>query len=286
MRKNRTRTILVPTDFSRGALQAVRYAVRLAKKDNSKVLLLHVYNLAYVDPDLPFRFVAAEAVKIRKEAKMHMDKLCEEIKKKDGVRCSFLVKEGFPVDSIRNIITDKKISLVVMGTKGASGLKEIFAGSNTVKVIDKAGCPVLAVPEKAAPGAIRNIVYASDYLPSDLQEITQLNELTASFKAHITVLHVSDAGKMEKFEREAIAAFLEKVHQATGRSDISFVRLSGKDASEGISRYMDENNADLLAVSAHKRTLFDKLFNKSVTRKIVHHIRVPLLVFHHIKKHR
>ncbi|TAL60147.1 MAG: universal stress protein, partial [Bacteroidetes bacterium] len=130
------KTILVPTDFSKDASNAVRYATAIAKKEKAKIILLHAFHFTYISPDVPAQF-AAETIEAMKADSEHKLKLISSEIVKSKIECEYLNNEGFTLDVILKAIEKQKPDLVIMGTKGASGIKEVLIGSNTAKVIEK-----------------------------------------------------------------------------------------------------------------------------------------------------
>jgi nucleotide-binding universal stress UspA family protein len=279
------KTILVPTDFSKNAEKAFQFALMLAEKQHARIILLHVYNLAYMNPETPFRYIEEEAMEIESKAKTKLGSMQKKFKMPRGIIREALVREGMVVEVIPELVTKKKIDLVVMGTKGASGLKEVFLGSNTSAVISKVTCPVIAVPERSSPGKLKTITYASDYHASDIKVIKKVTELARLFKANVEILHVSDVENSDQLEKEIMMTFMKRVRLQINYPNLCFIRIIGNDQAGTIRRYIDESETDLLVMSAHHRNLADRLFGRSITKKVVNHIQVPLMAFHHKKSH-
>src|ERR1051326_2237606 len=132
------KTILVPTDFSKNSLNAIDYAVALAKKENAKIILLNSYYFLPSSSDIPYPADIIQSLRTDSINKLNF--LCEEISKRKKIKCKMVSKFDLTVPAIIETATEKKAGLIVMGTKGASGLKEVLMGSNTASVIEKAKC--------------------------------------------------------------------------------------------------------------------------------------------------
>ncbi len=196
--------ILVPTDFSATANNAVKYAIHLAKKTNSDILFFHsVYSLV-ADEKLANSY-AKEYAKIKLKAENKIRKEVENIYKKLHLKCksekvSFLVKFGaYPIQDIFDIVSEKKIDFIIIGTHGATGLKKVLFGSNTSQVISKANVPVLAIPLHHSFHPIQEIIYSTD-LENVKNELKKLKPISKQLKVKITSVHFDYGWAKDKKE--------------------------------------------------------------------------------------
>ena len=276
------KTILVPTDFSKNSINAIDYAVALAKREKAKIILLNAFHIVSPSFDIPLPSDIINSTRIDINKKLEM--LCAEIKKTKKVKCDSIVKFDLAVDAIIETTKEVKPDLIIMGTKGASGIKEVLMGSNTASVIEKAQCPVIAVPESARFDGIKKISYASDYYASDIDAMKKLVEIAKLFNAKITVIHVSDEEFTRYSEETYLNDFKSKVRKKIKYDKISYKLVFGKHLEKVLDKEIDEWHPDLLAMSTLHRNLFYKIFGTSVTRKMAFHSEVPLMVFHHKKE--
>jgi nucleotide-binding universal stress UspA family protein len=160
--------ILVPTDFSLAAKNAIKVAASIAKKANGKLILLHVIE----QPTGESYTITGEVVSSNNwEDKLFILKLIEKSKnqlaaladdlKEDGVKVTTELRLGNAYHGIRTIITETDVDLVVMGTAGHSKIEEMIIGSTTEKVVRHAHCPVLTIHGKPSNNEYKNIVYAT-----------------------------------------------------------------------------------------------------------------------------
>ncbi|MBL7872547.1 MAG: universal stress protein [Cyclobacteriaceae bacterium] len=269
-------TILVPTDFSKPSKVAVLYAVRLAKKLKADIILLAVINVN----------IATDAIldwKKREEqmgdvARHDAEQLIAEIKKEinGGVKIEYRSIMGFPFeDMVENVVVDDGLDLIIMGTKGATGLKKVLLGSNAASVIDNSSVPVLSVPANTIFKPVKKIVYATDML-SITEEIKPMAMFARIFNAAIRVLHVLPGDSPKIIDELALASDLIKI---TNYPKISFHVLRNNSIAEEVDSFVMEQKADMLAMFTHKLDFYEKLFGKSVTRQLAFHAHVPLLTF-------
>jgi nucleotide-binding universal stress UspA family protein len=275
------KTILVPTDFSRSANNALDYAVEIAKKEKAKIILLHAYDIVYISPDTPIQYFDMELTDIKGAAQKRLVKLSAIVESATKIKCEILNLQGLPVDLIADTVKSKKINLVVMGTKGASGISEVLIGSNTARVIGKAMCPVIAVPSRARFTGLKKIVFATDYHEKDLVALKQLTEIAGMFKSKISVVHVADEEYTEVTEKEYIDKFEKKARKNVNYKPISFKLLKNEKIEKALEKEIKKESPGLLAMSTKNKNFMERLFGKSITKKLAYHTRIPLIVFHY-----
>ena len=274
-------TILVPIDFSKNSNNALNYAIEIAKNGNSKIVLLHAFHIIIGTIENVGQTTRNIQDVMKKQTDKKLKDLCFEIIKSKKMNCEFISKVDLAVDAILETIDDIKADLVVMGTKGASGIKEVLIGSNTATVIEKAKCPVIAVPEGAKFDGIKKITYATDYHESDIDALKNLVEIAKPFNAQISTLHASDEEFTPYNEKVYLNTFKNKVQKKIKYKKISYKLAYGKYLGKVLDEHIKKESPDLLVMSTRHRNMFDKIFGSSVTKRMAYHTKIPLLVFHH-----
>lgn len=268
-------TILVPTDFSAAAKAAGRFAASLAVPVKAKVVLLSVVEMDTSETVLHSWKVLENQNKA--SALRNLEKQVKEIqasfKTPPQISTDLVVgmpKEEMIVQRAKEISAD----LIVMGTKGASGLKKIFSGSNTARIIQLSHIPVVAIPAKITFSQLAKIVYASD-LKNVHAETKTLAKIASLFNAHIMVLHVVGKKEPARIDRNLEPALIEKCRYGA----ISFHQVEGDAVDTAIADFIQEQRADMLVMYTHKLDFVDRAMGKSVTRSLAFRNQVPLLVF-------
>jgi nucleotide-binding universal stress UspA family protein len=265
--------ILVPTDFSAPSGNALRYALLLSEKTRAEVTALHIYNVPVMDPYMPGDTIELLLEEIKKEADRNMSEL---LAAQAHPRLKGECRLGFITDDTVSFSRESQADLIVMGTTGASGMKEIFFGSNTSGVIQQSGIKVLAVPESfVVRQPPSKICYASEYTENeDLQFLTFL-EAAKAWGCSLNVLHI--AGEPLTEAPPAKQMFL-KLAEDAGFEKLSFDEIVSQDVTAAIETYVQATKADMLAMVLQQKTLFERMFGKSKTRHMAHHAQIPLMV--------
>ncbi len=270
--------ILVPTDFSKLSKVAVLYAAQMAKSLDAEITLLHA---VYIEA--PPR--AQAAMKERQIVDAMVDnamqdfvQLSNEIKKEVGyvVKVTPQIVKGHPVeDVVVNFAHHNDIDLIIMGTKGASGIKKVLMGSNAAATISRSTIPVITVPEHSRFKPIKNIIYATD-MQSLEHEVNSIIPLAELFNATINILHVLSPDSTTKINKAQIKKDIINKYKYP---HITVHVSINDDVAEGIDEYIVQAKADMLAMFTRELTFFQKLFGKSITREMAFHTWVPLLAF-------
>jgi nucleotide-binding universal stress UspA family protein len=271
------RTILVPTDFSLAAENAVQYAAQLAKKINGKVIIANLKLVDNLETAPPLEYCRY----IRNEPQI-LEEMSDAIKSKYEIDCSFIAERT--EHSLQNAIEKLSIEsdLIVMGTNGADDLYSLFFGTNTYHVITKVKCPVLVVPEGVSYKPIEKIIFAWDYTNNNEKAFSQMLNLLQGYHPQIILLHISQ--DKTAVSEEVFKAIKDKIESGVGRNEnILFAREFSKDKgyfADFIHESMEDEDADLLSITYYDRALLPKLFHGSITKRISEAANYPLLVLH------
>ncbi len=270
--------ILVPTDFSNEAENALKVAAQLAKKHDCELILLHMLDLPLnqlnvggaVPTDLP------EAVYFMRLA----HKQFEDLLKNDylsGIRVSEMV--DFHDISVGILETCKKnnVDLIIMGSHGADGLKEMFIGSTAEKIVRTSDTPVLVIKNEHEEFNIEEFVFASDFNNDNKETYKQAVKLAESFNAKIHLLMVNTVSNFTTTAtaKVRIAEFI----QGTDFSNYTVNIYNDETVEKGILNFSHIINADLIGISTHGRQGIAHFFNGSISEDLVNHAKRPVITF-------
>ena len=269
------KTILVPIDFSKNAHNALTYAIGMAHKKIAQLLLLHVCQQK-----------EGNTTRATKQKQNKLEVLCDSINKLQKVQCSAQIEEGIVTDCIEKTTAAQKVDWLVMGTKGAKGIKEIYFGSNAKRASQKAHCPVIIVPKKAQYKGIRNIAFYCSYydVETSLSTLMEIIELAEFYTADIFVFQINDEECIMQEEKKLFENFKKKVHSATKFKNIEFHLISGNDDEARLEFILHEASSDLLAISANNRLMMEKIFGEKTKHKAINRRQIPLLVYNSMQQ--
>lgn len=270
--------ILVPTDFSPCANKAVRVAMEIAKRANAEIVFQHLFPDA--SGSLHTLKPAAQQTERQKQdaalghAKAGLDNLVHEAEQA-GLAARPLLVMNKGTDKIENYIESMGIDLVVMGSHGASGFRELIIGSQTQRVVRHATVPVLVI--KHEPGSIhfKNIVFATTFYDDPVKALPIQLALAEMWKGTIHLLYIG----LEK-DPQTKAEVEEKMQQLEGQfRSVRFTRnfITTNDPEWGIKHAAKDIGPDVIALTTQLKTgAF--MFSHSLAEKLVNHETHPVLV--------
>ena len=182
------------------------------------------------------------------------------------------------VETVAHFLKNNPVDLIVMGTRGASGLQEMLVGSRTVGLLQEILVPLLIIPEQGILGKVRNILLCSDlHEVEDDNNLDLVKELATLFGANVRIAHVAEGSEVPTYEHE-----LERSRELSifrPEVEVAYKRIKAKNVLEGIRYYLDlKGDNDLLVMINRKRTFIENLFRVNHTHKMAYHTTLPLLV--------
>lgn len=268
--------ILVPCDFSDSAIQAFKFAIEIANQSKGEIVLLNVVELPVIHENVMMPTFSFEDTYL-KELKGRADIDFAKMKSnwvKDGLNVSTHVEYGAPTPTISKFIEEKKIDLVVMGTKGASGLKEFFVGSNTEKIVRRSPVPVISIKKSVKASSIKNIVFPST-LHEDEEGLTmRVKALQNFFKAKLNIIYVNTPSNFRtdvttrKMMKDYAERFMLKDYTLNIFNDLN--------EELGVAHFVNEIKGDMVAMSTHGRKGLNHLMSGSIAEDMVNHLELPI----------
>lgn len=269
--------ILVPTDFSEQAENALKVAAMLARKFNAEIYLLHMMEIPMqqIDPinahsDVP------EALFFMRLAHKKFEDLMESDYLQD-ITVYETVKADITFNEIKEACNEYDIDMIVMGSHGTSGLMEMFVGSNAEKVVRTSDVPVLVIKNEHKSFNINDFVFASDFKNDNRETYKQAVKLAEGFGAKIHLLMVNTANKfITSYEAQSrINDFI------SGQSFDNYTINIHNDVTieQGILNFSKDIDADLIGISTHGRQGIAHFLNGSISEDLVNHAKRPVITF-------
>ena len=281
------RNILLPTDFSENAFNAINYALDLYKDEVCQFYILHAYSLlSYGFKDM--LLLQSDDAVLKKEKEQIESKLIELEKliyKERGENphhsfISLAVCED-ALDAIKKAIEDYDIEIVVMGTKGETNSQNIVYGSLAIQVMEKSrNCPVFVIAEDAKYAALNEIVFPTSYKTHyKKRELRSLSEIAEKSGSCIRVLYVGNEDDLtaEQLRHKAMLSdyFEGVIH--------TFHAVEGEDKNEALERFVRERGSDSIAFINKKHHFFGSIFSQPLVKSVGQISKVPVLVMHDLR---
>jgi hypothetical protein len=268
--------ILIPTDFSEVANNALQYAIQLAKKTHAEIHILYVKNIPIMDNSFPNNVYESYLIEVEEFTKKSFEDLTAKYFKNAEVKFETHTAFGFIQDEIQDFSENNNIDLIVLGTTGASGIQEILIGSNAASVATNSAIPVLIIPAHAQYEEILHMVYATDYNEPEFPSVSSLAYFASLYHADVSVLHIkSDFDKFFDVEHN----FFSRNKNADEFKKWKIIKLpQGESVIESINTFIFNNHSNMIVMAKHNRNFFDKLFHRSLSKQMAYHTKIPLLV--------
>jgi len=268
--------ILIPTDFSDVANNALQYAIELAKKNQAEIHVLYVKNIPIMDNSFPNNVYQTYMIEVDEFTKKSFEDLTSNFLKNTEVKFKTHTAFGFIQDEIQDFSEKNEIDLIVLGTTGASGIQELLIGSNAASVAANSAIPVLIIPPTSNFEEIIHLVYATDYNEPEFPAVSRLAYFASLYDADVSILHVkSDYDNFFDAEHN----FFSRNKNAAEFKKWKIIKLP-KDGSiiESINTFITNNHSNMIVMAKHNRNFFDKLFHISLSKKMAYHTKIPLLI--------
>jgi nucleotide-binding universal stress UspA family protein len=275
--------ILVPTDFSKSAQDSADVAADIARRSGATMILLHVVEEVTGDSFNVKGVVSTDSfenrifnVRMIEKARKQLEKAVKDPKFAD-IRVDGELRVGNPFHGIRTIVADKKVDLVVMGKSGKTKIQEMIVGSNTEKIVRMAKCPVLAVNKKPTRTDFRNIVYATSMAEDELVFSRVVKSAQRMYDSTIHLVTINTPGTFlpDHIAKENLNKFAKRLVLKNYTISV----YNDFTVEEGVIRFADTIDADMIAIATHGRTGFAHVIAGSVAEDIVGHAKRPVLTF-------
>ncbi|WP_162558706.1 universal stress protein [Robertkochia solimangrovi] len=272
--------VLLPTDFSENAWNAISYAIDMFSDVPCEFYILHTYVPAFYRVDYALGGPAYSGIDdaMIQATISGLEHTLERIHEKfNNPKHKFHTHYAFNqlTDEIREYASEQSIDMIIMGTKGASGVMQVLLGSNTVFVMRTARIPVLAIPEGYTFKSLDRVLFPTDYLKHyEKEELGELLDLCRLHGAEVQVVHV-DEGHILSEEQESNKKFLEDAFQGV---PYSFALLDNEYPPDAIKAYTEKEDFDLLVMMNRKHSFMERLLLRQNVDSVGFEIKIPFLV--------
>lgn len=273
--------ILVPTDFSEPAENALEVAASIARKHDAEIILLHMMGLSDA---IVTKNESREVFKAMYYMRLAEQRFEELMNKEylEGIQVTDTVHNYTVFSEINDIAKEMEADLIVMGSIGASGLKEVFVGSNTEKVVRTSEVPVLVIKHQSVDFSPNSGIFACDFLSSALGPYKRAKRFFDMMDIEMELLYVNLAGDFRSTREieKRILKFLTDAGEDNPLSLLnSVVVYNDYSVEAGIFGYSQVSNADIIALPTQGRQGLAHFFSGSIGEDVVNHSDLPVITF-------
>jgi nucleotide-binding universal stress UspA family protein len=281
------RKILIPTDFSENANNAIEFAVNLFKYDVSEFYIMHVYQDDIYANELALTKANLNKAKAvaKKNSENALDKIVKNItafSPNPRHTLHTISANNLLIEEADDIVDEQNIDLIIMGTKGKTNNKKITFGSNTLQVLKYVQCPVLAIPENYKYTQPKNILFPTNYvIPFKRRELKLLCEIASPYRAIIDVLYISESEKLSMRQGDNQTFLKEILYQ----NKINFRIEKSKHIINTIYKYIKANHVDMLVMVNTRHSFLENiLFQSTTIDELSLNLDIPFLVLQNMKR--
>ena len=269
--------ILVPTDFSDYAYYALKVASQIARKNGGEILLLHMLEIPHQGSDaIGTGHDLPEIMLFKNSAINRLEELMDD-ECLDGLKVSEIIQFELAFEGILKVSEKNDIDLIVMGSHGASGFKEMFIGSNAEKVVRYSAAPVLIIKKEVGEFNVDKFVFASDFADEIKKPFAKVVEFANKFDAELELVMINTPSTFkptpvaEKVMKNFVSNFTINKYSLNIYNDVN--------VETGILHFADNIDADLIGVCTHGRKGLSHFFNGSISEDLVNHSLRPVVTF-------
>lgn len=292
-KKEETRKVLIPVDFSDYSLKACRFGFSFASEIGAEVVLLHAYFSPIYVPSIPygtdsfnFQIEKNESVKSMIETvHKELNKLSDIIKNKvesgefPNVKYTCILRDGIPEEEILRYAREQHPQIIIMGTRGRSQKDIDLIGSVTAEVIERSKVFVYAIPEHTPLKTfndIKKVAFVTNFDQRDLIAFDSLINAFKSFHFAVSFVHLStDDDAWNEIKLAGIKDYFQKQYP---QLELHYNVVKEDNILSNLDKYVKEENIDVIGITNYKRNIFARLFNPSIARKMIFHANTPILV--------
>ncbi len=275
--------ILFPTDFSENSELALNYAMDFIKKTNGKLTLLSVYEVPEIESvsmGSLSEFSSGPGgrlqQKVANDTRLDIEKKLSSLLEKYNLpsdRVKTLAVQGAIKTEIDHLLQVVKYDLIVLGTKGENTQKGVFFGGIAKHLIKTASCPVIAVPFNAKYSDVKRIIYPTDLAHEEKNSLNWLINYARMYDAKLHLVHITDTDVADK------TSLMEELVDELVYDKLDFEIIEGADVSKIILDMSKKDNCDIVGMTTHTITLFDRVFHSSFTEGVLDKIDIPFIGF-------
>ncbi len=269
-------SIVVPSDFSENSRIAVEYAAALRERFHCSLYVVHAYQ--------PFRsgFQSEEAnekerLKAEASAQAQMEDFRTRLTGRAREHLKTVLLPGHLIDALLRWEVEHKADLIVAGTKGASSAGEKLIGSNAFELAQESPVPVVVVPAGTENFNLEQIAFFTDYAKEDATALRETVSLFGTEKSRYQIVHIQE-GDPSTINKSRFSTWVKELKEITSIQHLNAELTYGEEEVELVNQISKRGNIDLLALSLNRKSFFERFFQNSFARAIIHQSKTPVLL--------
>lgn len=270
--------ILVPVDFSEQSLIALKQSYNIARFNNSDITLLHVIDEDFITK-LKGLFTGNDdhENRMREEIQVKLNELAAQVESESGLMVQVLITSGKIYDEIVRVANDINTTLIIMGTNGPEGLKKKFIGSNAMRVINEANCPVISIKGKNHREGCKRIVLPLDLSRESRDKVNQTINIAKYFDSEIHLVSLDDTN--DEFLHDELQLQMNNVKQFIADAGLTVISeiINAKDIAKSILEYAKKNDGDLIVIISQAEPDLAEWFLGSAAQEIINNSDIPVM---------
>lgn len=290
--EEKSNKVLIPVDFSDYSIRACEFGLKLAQKNGSEVIILHVYFTPIYASSLPYgdvfnyqlgdeEMVKTVLQKVHKDLNALSDKIKQKIESGEfpDVKYTCVLREGIPEEEIIRYSKHHHPQIIIMGTRGKNQKDIDLIGSVTAEIIDRSRTAVLAIPENTpfkGLDEVKHVAFLTNFDQRDLIAFESFVSAWKEFKFSVSLIHLAEVH--DTWNEIKLAGIQEYFHRQYPNLDIHYDVVLNDDFLNGLDQYIKSHSIDIITLTSYKRNIFARLFNPGIAHKMIFHSDTPLLV--------
>ncbi len=269
--------VIIPLDFSSTSLKALEYAKYLAKEFGYELLLLHTLSSPTISTHAEIAIQAENIKKEEDDSNRQLKEISEQLNE-EGYKASYRTEIGFLSETIHQLEKELDVAYVVMGTTGASGFLGNLIGSNASAVMQRIVTPLMLIPHESGIPNFKNIVFCTQFQTDETDVLKNVFAFAHHFGSHVNLLKINADWVLEIFSDNSE---IDRIKNTFPDEKFSIHVHKADSVIKGLDEYLEQHPNQLIVMAVRKKNILERLLDGSTSRRIVHHSKLPMLIYHH-----
>lgn len=270
--------ILVPIDFTEQSFIGLEQAHILAKSSDAKIILLHIIKESGPIWNL---FNEDEKLEVIEKIRTKLLNFVKLLVYNSSIKINTVIERGYIIDKILELEEKLNVSFIVMGTTTSDNIKKKIIGSNALRVVHEAKCPVITIKGKHYSDSCKNIILPLDLQKNTKEKVSDAVKIAKLFKSTISV--VSIIGVDDEFVQNKLQNQLNQVEKFINKNNVKctskLIKLEecAKNRSDCLKRFISEKDGDLLVITTQDQSSFIEYYLGSFALQMIHGVGIPVM---------